>query len=466
MRWKIGKYFAVFLCAMVCCTLIARGAAGALVARADTALIRKGTLESTVSGEGRVQVGEVSYQFLPEGQKVKELLVREGTTVEEGQDILLMDEGYLQDLIDEQSRELEKLNLQLRQQEIQGQSDARTPETASAQITLDGAKDGVNQAQRAYEQAVAKAQNFAAVPPGEDASEEEILQWNQTMEELNMQIESLYEQLQSRNAEYNQAVEQYNLAQQNEENLRKNQEKEKQANQLACESIQVDIQNVQKKIKKLEGMKENGCVIKAQAGGIFLTGGADVGTVTTGSERIQIAVGTLQAMGQIAAEDVGKIQPGDEVSVTFPGMNDPVSLQITHLGSPDTSSGYGTGQGTMNGESSAQGDSSAVWYAELTETQKALGTEFSYTVKKESEAYQQTISLSALRESQGSTYILSVVERDGILGKEYTAVSVPVTVKGKDENKAAIECTLEDTVPVIVASNKYIEEGDPVRLDK
>lgn len=467
MRRKIGKWVIGFFCMMICCTLAARGASGALVARVGTAQIRKGVLENRIAGDGSVQVGEISYQFLPEGQKVNRLLVTEGESVEEGQEIMLMDESYLQGLIDQEAAELEKLNLQLQQQELQGKAEARTPETASAQISLDAAQDALNQAQAAYNQAVAEAETFAASPPGPEALEDEIAQWNQRMDELNAQINSAYDLLENQNSAYNQAARQYNLAQQNEENIRKNQEAAQQANQLACDSIRVDMENVQKKIEKLENIKETGCVIKAQASGIFLTGGAAAGAVTTGSELVQIAVGPLQAMGTIAAEDVGLIQVGDEVQVKFAGTSQSVPLQITHLGSGNLLGGQNSSGGTAaDGTASGESGASAVWYADLTGTDAGLGTAFSYEAVKSSESYQQTIPLNALRESQGKTYILSVQERDGILGKEYTAVSVPVTVLEKDEDTAAVTCTLEDTVPVIVSSNKYVEEGDPVRLQE
>lgn len=464
MKRKIGKWVIGFFCAMIFCTLASRGASGALIARVGTSQLKKGTLEHKLSGEGRVQVGEISYQFLPEGQKVNCLLVNEGESVEEGQEIMLMDEGYLQGLIDDAASELEKLNLQLQQQELAGKEEARTPETASAQISLDAAADALNQAQAAYNQAVAQAEAFAAAPPGPEALEEEIDQWNAQMDALNAEIDSAYEQLEGQNSAYNQAARQYNLAQQNEENIRKNQEAARQENQLACDSIQVDIDRTQKKIDKLESIRENGCVIKAQAGGIFLSGGAQAGTVTTGSEQVQIAVGTLQAMGEIPAGSEGEIQAGDEVEVKFPGASQAVTLQVTHLGSGDLSTGQGAG--SSDGAASGENGASGVWYADLTDADAGLGTAFSYEIRKSTEAYQQTVPLSALREGQGKTYILSVQEKDGILGKAYTAVSVPVTVLEKDDNTAAVTCTLEDTAQIIVSSNKYVEEGDPVRLQE
>lgn len=477
MKRKIGKWMIIFLAVMVCCTVAARAASGVLTAKVVTDQIRKGSLKTVITGQGKVQAGEISCQFLPEGQKIAEVLVNSGSAVAEGQDILRLDEGYLQGLIDENTSELEKLHLQLKQQQMQGKAQARTPETASAQITLDGAKERLNQAQANYDEAAARAQQFAAAPPPAEASQEEIDQWNQELEGLNGEAENLYDQLESQAAEYNQAVRQYNLAQENEANQKANQERDRQANELVCKSIEVDIADAQKKIEKLETIREAGCVVKAQAAGIFLDGGGGAGTVTTGSELLRIAVGALQVMGQMEEKNIGKAAVGDQVNVRFPGRAEPLSLTITHFGNQagnQEAGGNIAGDGGNNGGQGNGGDgfgaggqaAGDVWYAQLEGQEIPLGTVVSYEITEESEVYQKTVPLSALREVQGSVSILSVEKRDSILGEEYVAVSVPVTVLGKDQDKAAIECTLDTNASVIVSAGKYVEEGDPVRLEK
>ena len=53
----------------------------------------------------------------------------------------------------------------------------------------------------------------------------------------------------------------------------------------------------------------------------------------------------------------------------------------------------------------------------------------------------------------------------GILGKEYTAVKVPVKVIDKDEEHAAVQTSLPADALIISGSDKYVEDGDKVRLD-
>ena len=80
-------------------------------------------------------------------------------------------------------------------------------------------------------------------------------------------------------------------------------------------------------------------------------------------------------------------------------------------------------------------------------------------------SYENVIPLRALREEQNATYVLTAKVCSGILGKEYTAVKVPVKVIDKDEEHAAVQTSLPADALIISGSDKYVEDGDKVRLD-
>ena len=61
--------------------------------------------------------------------------------------------------------------------------------------------------------------------------------------------------------------------------------------------------------------------------------------------------------------------------------------------------------------------------------------------------------------------MLTAEVRDGILGKVYTAVSVPVTVLDKDDKNAAVKSAIGRNSLIITESSKYVEEGNQVRLE-
>lgn len=70
----------------------------------------------------------------------------------------------------------------------------------------------------------------------------------------------------------------------------------------------------------------------------------------------------------------------------------------------------------------------------------------------------------ALKEDAAGAYCLILTEEKTMLGTVQTAKKVPVTVLEKDGQKAAITSALKETDQVIASSEKYVEEGDRVRI--
>ena len=74
------------------------------------------------------------------------------------------------------------------------------------------------------------------------------------------------------------------------------------------------------------------------------------------------------------------------------------------------------------------------------------------------------IPLAALREDTGGNYCLVLKESSGARGTVQTAKKVLVTVLKKDGEKAAVTSGLQKEDEIIVSSEKYVEEGDQVRI--
>ena len=170
MKQKIGKITVLFFTLMVVCSLLANGISGALLAKVSTGQIKKGTLKTVVENSIVVEAGEISGQFLPESEKIGKLFVKSGETVSKNQEILQFDGEYLEQNIQNETQNLEKLQLSLEQQKLQGQADARVSETESAEITLNSAFQELQQAQSAYQRGVEEAQAFEKTAP-QDAEE-------------------------------------------------------------------------------------------------------------------------------------------------------------------------------------------------------------------------------------------------------------------------------------------------------
>lgn len=492
MRKKAGKAVIYFLVLMLCCTVAARAASSITVAKVKTAKVGKGVLTQLVTGSGTVTAKEQYSQSLPEGQKVKKVLVKPQTTVEAGQALIQLDMDYLAEKIEEKSREIEKLNLQLEQQKLAGQEDARTPETAQAQIALNNAEILLEQAQADYDQAAAEYENLVNDPPAADSGQTqnggldsgqdvdqgegpdtagqtsqggnssgagEYEKWEQEVQAAKDKMQSAADTLNSQAISYNQAVEQYELASQNEANTRQNEEKKKKSNTLTVEGIQVDIEGAQAALKKLTDIQNAEGIVSAASSGIFQSAGVTEGDVTAGTEQIIIASQAAEAKGLIDQADVGKIQEGDKISIKFSGNTDTLEVKAERFEQVSA-------QETPSKEEEGQaGSGGMVWYGQAGEKELKTGTSFTYEASKESGSYEQVIPLSALHQAQGQTFVLTAEARDGILGQVYTAVSVPVTVLDKDDKSAAVKSALNNKSLIIVESSKYVEEGNQVRLE-
>ena len=123
----------------------------------------------------------------------------------------------------------------------------------------------------------------------------------------------------------------------------------------------------------------------------------------------------------------------------------------------------------VEGEDESSGESSkaqAFWTAPLPEHTKASnGDSFTWSMETASDKeYEQIIPLCALREDQNGSYCLILAEEEQMLGTVQTAKKVPVKVLEKDGKSAAVTSALTLEDQVITASEKYVTEGDRVRL--
>ena len=106
------------------------------------------------------------------------------------------------------------------------------------------------------------------------------------------------------------------------------------------------------------------------------------------------------------------------------------------------------------------------WYAPVPEGMDVrYGDTFAWKASVPSEkSYSLKIPLAALREDTGGNYCLVVEEESSPLKTVKRARRVDVSVLKKNGEEAAVDGVLEKTDRVIVSSEKYVEEGDQVRI--
>ena len=445
MKEKILKIIVSFFIVMLCCSLIARGADSITVAKVKTGHLKKGDLTEKFEGSGGIAAKNREFLFMPEGQKVAQILVKAGAEVEAGQAIIQLDMEYLEELIKEQERQVEKTRLQMEQQKLEGKGEARTPATAQAEITLNGAADTLRNAQEKYQMAVDEYNAYVSNPPVLD--EEEQQEFDLKVQTLQDQIEAAADNMKAADSAYDQALESYHLAEQEEANNRANEAARGESNDLSLQGLQVDLDGLNDKLQKLMGIKDEGGVVTSQSKGIVESIAVTEGAITTGSEQIVLANEELESYGNIPEDKIGKIAVGDEVEILISGNSKPIPVDVERI------------------ELDEKGKTS--WFAPVEKGKYQIGTNLTYDFNKKSESsYEQIIPLSALRESNGNSYVLTAEVRPGILGESYEAVRVPVMVLNKDESNAAVETSLSYEALIITETNKYVEEGDRVRLSE
>lgn len=485
------RILAVFLILMVLCTILSRAAASVLVPQVQAEKPGRGRLSYTGSGEGMVVPVEEKLVFLWPGQQV-EWAADAGSTVKAGDCLVQFRMEYLQQTIEAKQAELAQLELQVQQQQVSARGNARVPSAqraqqalADAQRMLQEAQQKAADAQAAYDQfqassslqqPVTQTGTGATAQSLESGGQQEAAgdSWNIPAESGNAAAQSFdpsrQQELENalREARANvDAAQQSVLQAQNEYNFALKEDAAQDANeanavesaQLGAEALNLQADTARKALEQLISYQNAGGKICAEQDCTVLTSGILSGTFTTGAEVLVTGSGGWRLKGITPEKDREKLKTGVEAEVRL-GAGRKRTVRIESVGL-ESSPGAGSG-----GEEPSAQKLSVCWYAPLPENAVVgSGDSFEWTVSSDSEKeYEQMIPLSALREDSSGAYCLVISEEETMLGAVQTARRVSVTVLEKDAANAAVESSLKDTDKVIVSSEKFVQEGDRVRI--
>ncbi|MEY8412939.1 hypothetical protein AALD74_16480 [Lachnospiraceae bacterium 48-21] len=456
-KWMI-RSIAGFLIVMAAGGVISRAAASMLIAQVGVEKVGRGKLSYSYDGSGIVVTVQQDQIFLWPEQQV-EWVADPGSTVKAGERLVQFRKEYLQQSIDKKQAELNQLELQVSQQQVSAREPARVPATTGAGHTLSEAQLGLQTAQQKAAEAEAAYNQFinSPVPDGE---EDDVAA---KMQELEAALQEANAEVQTAQQAVNQAQNAYELARQEDAAQNTNAANAAQAALLGAEAAQVQVEQARKELERLLSYQAADGKICAVSDCTVLQVGVQAGAVTTGSEIFVTGSGGFQLKGMVKAEDKEKLKVGAEVGVQLAaGKKKTVKIESIGMETGETA-GAGSGD-----DAAGQGASSmqTFWRAPLPEnTNVGGGEQFTWSIETSSEKeYDQIIPLSALREDANEAYCLVLSEEDRMLGTLQTAKRVPVTVLEKDAKSAAITSTLTNTDQVIVSSEKYVVEGDRVRL--
>ena len=456
-KWMI-RIIAGFLIIMAAGGVISRAAASMLVAQVGVEKVGRGKLSYSYDGNGTVVTVQQDQLFLWPEQQV-EWVADPGSTVKAGERLVQFRKEYLQQSIDKKQAELNQLELQVSQQQVSAREPARVPATTGAGQTLSEAQLGLQTAQQKAAEAEAAYNQFinSPVPDGE---EDDVAAKKQ---ELEAALQEANAEVQTAQQAVNQAQNAYELARQEDAAQNTNAANAAQAALLGAEAAQVQVEQARKELERLLSYQAADGKICAVSDCTVLQVGVQAGAVTTGSEIFVTGSGGFQLKGMVKAEDKEKLKVGAEVGVQLAaGKKKTVKIESIGMETGEIAEGGSGDDAAGQGASSMQ----TFWRASLPEnTNVGGGEQFTWSIETSSEKeYDQIIPLSALREDANEAYCLVLSEEDRMLGTLQTAKRVPVTVLEKDAKSAAITSTLTNTDQVIVSSEKYVVEGDRVRL--
>ena len=436
-----------FLIMMSVCTVLSRAAASVLVAQVQVEKTGRGKLSYSYGGNGTVVPEQEKTIFLWAGQQV-EWAAETGSAVKAGECLIQFRMEYLQQAIQSKQAELTQLEIQVQQQEIAARGTARVP---SAERALQNLED----AQKKLEDAQEKERKV----------QEEYDQIDGSALEGQQELKAALDQAQADAEAARQAVDQarteYQFALKEDSAQNTNEANSIQSAQLGVQSQQVQADKARRELEELTAYQNAGGRICAEEDCTVLMSGVQTGAFTTGAEVMVTGIGGWKLKGLADAKDKEKLKAGTEAEIRL-GAGKKRTVRMESV-SAERSEGS---EGGAGGSGSDSGSLQFCWYARLPEnTAAGNGNTFTWNVNAASDQeYEQIIPLSALREDTAGAFCLILAEEKSMLGTVQTAKRIPVTVLEKDAQKAAVTSTLKESDQIIASSEKYVEEGERVRI--
>ena len=216
---------------------------------------------------------------------------------------------------------------------------------------------------------------------------------------------------------------------------------------LKQESMKLDMEEIQKKQRKIEEYIESKGQIKAPVDGVVVDTGLQAGDRLQDGRQLRLAVGGLEMKAQIDRETAGAglLKKGAMMQVKLAGQSKNVETEVEDL-------------------NHLAEDGKIQVTAGMPEGQGRLGDLVSFAVNMESGAYPCVIPMEALREDNKGYYCLAAEPEKTILGEELKAVRIQVEVLEKSSSAAAVSGLVTKDMKLITESGKPVSEGDRVRV--
>ncbi len=210
------------------------------------------------------------------------------------------------------------------------------------------------------------------------------------------------------------------------------------------EDLEDDMKTKEEVLDKLNQVLDAKGKVSSEIDGMVTALDIEIKTSITGTEKVAITPSCSVFIGSFEKEYMEYVEKGDKVSCQLTGYKNVVEGEVIDI--------------AYNSE----GDCFDVT-AKLPDEKFAPGITGQFTINKSSEKYDNCIPITALRKDNSGDYVLVMKETSTILGKEFIAYRVNVTINKKDFQIAVINDVLGYDEEVITGSNRNVMEGDRVR---
>lgn len=437
---KMLRVLWVFLAFMLACTMLSRASSALTVAVVKTASPGKMVISHKVTATGKIEGNQELAISAESGQKISQILVREGELVNPGDVLLQMELGALKEQISSFGQELEKIELE------------KSALESSKRLQEQKRELAIQRAQEDYDRAMAKGDQAVFQAAGE---------WDQAVEELN----AYYQNAEIQEEQESAYKEKIQAAQKAYEEAEASRDEALQTAVRALEDARVqeppdnsvrikeaEAKSIRRQMKKLQKFQEAGAKVTAPVKGSVTKIQATVGETTADAPLLFLAdlSAGCRFTAQVEKEQEEYLGKGAPVTLSNEQKKKTVEdLQIDSV--------------KVNPEDASLLDVCVY----LPEDALEIGDSAKMTVEQKSGSYNTCIPIQALHAANGTYFVYVLQEEEAILGKQLTARTVNVTVQEQNETYAALDdgCLSGDQ-KVIQDASKTIDEGSPVRLDE
>lgn len=472
---RAGRMALRFFAGMIVLTLLARGTAGAAMARVKLQRIGSGSIVQQTSATASLIAEDGEAIPLPAGITVEKLWAAAGKTVEPNAPLLQLNCEELQDA-------LEKAVIQLAQQKARlAQLNSHTPPDTSgvaaaqqalaqsgedtaleeqrANEAVDLASQQQQAAQQAYNDAVA-ARDALSVQTDPAPTEEELTEANSAVRAAKADLTSAEEALRSAQAarkdtllaakrRTESAQQALNAANAQLAQAKKQDALTQQSNQADASSAKRDIKKSEEQIQLLKQALDAEGFFAAPRTAQVIRCDLQVGQPCP--ERSPLVLSkegsVLLAQFSLPQKTAEKVFAGQEISLSQ--NQKAASATVQAVSEPDP-------------EEQCQ-VTAAVNEKDAAYLQADLGAEAVLIFSRTN--YPSCVPISAIRQDADGAFVLAVEQQKTTFGVTNTVVRIPVTVLEVDSNgaAAAVEGALPETI--IVESDRAIKPGSSVRIE-